>query len=340
MESPDRAALLSRIAELETENAALAEEKRDLEMLMEMSADHADGVGEELLNRANTFKEMSNLILESVPIPILVTRRSDSQVLYLNPPCGKLFGQPRETLMDQKATSFLYRDPGDRQTILNALEKDGAVDDLEIEGKRADGRHFAVRVFSRPMSFEGQPCVLTSLYDETDRKQAEKEIARLHAELEQKKREVRRYLVFTLFGNRFGIRLPSIREISGMVPISRIPDAPDGLKGVIHLRNSVLPVYDLGELLGLGSVQQTEKTCIIIVEIGEKNRAGMIVESVSEVQSVRGRDIDDLPPGAGFDDIHGLFKAARTGDDLFVIVDVQRIFSKGTADKAMASAMG
>ncbi|MDM8526106.1 chemotaxis protein CheW [Desulfococcaceae bacterium HSG8] len=319
--------LEKEIAALKEQNRVLAEEKSDLEMLMEMSADHADEVGKELLDKANTFQEMSDVILNTVPIPILVTRISDSKALYLNDQCALLVGRDREYLIGQKALDLFYKSDLDRKRVLDALEKNGFLNDFEVQGNKTDGTPFAVRIFSRFLTFENESCILTVLYDETERKQAAEEIIRLNEALEKKKREIRKYLLFNLQGSSYGISLSSVREITGMIPVNLMPDTPDYLKGVINLRDKIIPVSDLGQKLGVGSVRNTDRNCIIIVEINEKDGkipVGMIVDSVSEVRHIRRSDIKDLPSDC-FSDMSTAFKIARTQDDVFVIIDIQTL---------------
>lgn len=338
MEDISNPQLIERLESLEKENAALkeqnrtlAEEKADLEMLMEMSADHADEVGQELLDKANAFKEVSNVILETVPIPILVTRLSDSRALYVNSQMAVLLGWEREKLMGRKALDFLYQNPFDRTHVLDALEKDGVLNDFEMEGKRADGRPFTVRVFGRTMMFENESCILTAYYDETGRKRAEAEIIRLEEELERRKKAVWKYLAFTLCGERYGILLSMIREITQTDAVTRVPNAPEFVRGVMNLRGRVIPVIDMGLRLGLGRCQESEENCVIVAELGDDRghiHVGLVVDAVSEVMSVRGEDIKDMPPIRSIHDSHSVFRIASSDGEIILLTDIRLLLDK------------
>ena len=76
-----------------------------------------------------------------------------------------------------------------------------------------------------------------------------------------------KYLTFSLADEEYGIGILRIKEIIGMMPITPIPQTPDFVQGVINLRGKVIPVVDLRLRFGMGSIDYTERTCIIVVEI-------------------------------------------------------------------------
>ena len=76
-----------------------------------------------------------------------------------------------------------------------------------------------------------------------------------------------KYLTFTLAEEEYGIGILKIKEIIGMMPITTVPQTPEFVKGVINLRGKVIPVIDLRLRFGMGEIDYTERTCIIVVEI-------------------------------------------------------------------------
>jgi purine-binding chemotaxis protein CheW len=139
-----------------------------------------------------------------------------------------------------------------------------------------------------------------------------------------------KYLTFTLAGEDYGIGIRKVKEIIGMMTITRIPQAPSCVKGVINLRGKVIPVVDLRLRFSLEEAQYEEKTCIIVVEVtgGNSKRAiGIIVDSVSEVLNIRGGEIEDTPDfGSGLDTrlILGL---AKLGSGVKILLDIDRVLS-------------
>jgi len=134
-----------------------------------------------------------------------------------------------------------------------------------------------------------------------ERERAEDKIRRLNQEIEQRIKERQgKYLTFILAGEEYGVSILKIREIVGMMPVTPVPNTPDFVKGVINLRGRVIPVTDLRRRLGLEASDYTDRTCIIVTELtgsakNIKDLIGIIVDSVSEVLNINGRDVEDSP---------------------------------------------
>ena len=107
-----------------------------------------------------------------------------------------------------------------------------------------------------------------------------------------------KYLTFSLLGEEYGIAILKVKEIIGMMPITSVPQTPEFVKGVINLRGKVIPVMDLRLRFGMDSIDYTERTCIIVVEIAGQTGTvmiGIVVDSVSEVLNIKGEDIEETP---------------------------------------------
>lgn len=96
---------------------------------------------------------------------------------------------------------------------------------------------------------------------------------------------------FKLLNEEYGVNILNVQEIKVMTDITRIPFAPDYVKGVMNLRGSVLPVIDLKRRLGLADAPYTDASRIIVMKIGELS-VGMIVDAVTEVMTIDGRRIE------------------------------------------------
>ena len=134
-------------------------------------------------------------------------------------------------------------------------------------------------------------------------------------------------LTFTLADGSYGISIHKIREIIGMMPVTRIPQAYEHVKGVINLRGNVIPVVDLRLRFGMNEIEHTDRTCIVIVEVvtGQGTRkTGLIVDSVSEVLNIRDEDVvapPDLGTGEHVRYIHGM---ANMADGVKILIDVDQ----------------
>ena len=139
-----------------------------------------------------------------------------------------------------------------------------------------------------------------------------------------------KYLTFSLGGEDYGIGILKIKEIIGMIKITPMPQTPDYVKGVINLRGKVIPVVDLRLRFSMPPMEYAERTCIIVVEIetGRKTVViGIVVDSVSEVLSIRAEDIADTPTfGTGLrtDFILGM---AKMGGGVKILLDIDKVLT-------------
>lgn len=98
-------------------------------------------------------------------------------------------------------------------------------------------------------------------------------------------------VAFKLRSEEYGFSILNVQEIKGLTDITRVPFAPDFIKGVINLRGSVLPVIDLKRRLGLEDTPYTANTRIVVVHFDEVS-VGMLVDAVTEVRTIDSDDID------------------------------------------------
>ena len=139
-----------------------------------------------------------------------------------------------------------------------------------------------------------------------------------------------KYLTFSLAGEEYGIGILKIREIIGMLPITSVPETPHYVKGVINLRGKVIPVVDLRLRFGMPEIDYTERTCIIVVEMGSSGgmlHIGTVVDAVSEVLNIKGEDIADTPSfGAKFNTDY-ILGMAKMGKGVKLLLDIDRVLS-------------
>lgn len=103
-----------------------------------------------------------------------------------------------------------------------------------------------------------------------------------------------KFLTFFLAGEEYGLEILKVHEIIGMMAITPVPRTPKFVRGVINLRGKVIPVVDLRLKLAMESIEQTEHTCVIVVQTNGVE-IGVIVDKVSEVLDIAGKDIEDSP---------------------------------------------
>jgi purine-binding chemotaxis protein CheW len=107
-----------------------------------------------------------------------------------------------------------------------------------------------------------------------------------------------KYLTFNLSGEQYGLEILKVKEIIGLMEITRVPRIPDFVRGVINLRGKVIPIIDLRKKFEMESTEDTEHTCIIVVDIMQDNvslQMGIVVDSVSEVLDISDDAIEETP---------------------------------------------
>ncbi len=139
-----------------------------------------------------------------------------------------------------------------------------------------------------------------------------------------------KYLTFRLANEEYGIEILHVQEIIGMVPITQVPKTPEFVRGVINLRGKVIPIVDLRRKFGMESAEDTERTCIVVVQVrGAQDMVtmGFIVDEVSEVIAIAAEDIEDAPRfGAGCDTTY-ILGMAKTKGSVKILVDIDKVLA-------------
>ena len=97
------------------------------------------------------------------------------------------------------------------------------------------------------------------------------------------------YLSFKLGDELFAVNVGKVLNILEMTRITKVPNSPEYMKGVINLRGSVLPVIDMRVKFGLELTEETVNTCILVLDIeidNESVKVGALVDAVSEVLEI------------------------------------------------------
>lgn len=124
----------------------------------------------------------------------------------------------------------------------------------------------------------------------------------------------------------FGIDILKVQEINRMSEVTRVPNAPDYVEGIINLRGKVIPIIDLRKRLLMPSKEYDKHTRIVVIEL-ESKVIGFIVDSVNEVLRIN-RNITEPPPpmvsGIASEYISAIGKLE---DRLLILLDLKKILS-------------
>lgn len=152
--------------------------------------------------------------------------------------------------------------------------------------------------------------------------------------------ETTQYLTFTLEEEVFALDIGKVREVLDFCSVTKVPQTPDFMRGVINLRGNVVPVVDMRLKFGMVPAEKTVNTCIIIVEVavdGEITVLGAIADSVQEVLDLEPEQIEPAPrigTKLNTDFIRGM---GKRDERFLMILDVDKVFSCG--EMAMAQGM-
>lgn len=142
--------------------------------------------------------------------------------------------------------------------------------------------------------------------------------------------EATQYLTFKLDEEVFALDVAKVREILEESSITKVPQTPDFMRGVINLRGSVVPVIDMRLKFGMSATERTVNTCIIVVEVQLEDEVvvlGALADSVQEVIEMEPSQIEAAPhigSRLNTDFIRGMGKH----DNRFImILDIDRVFS-------------
>lgn len=135
-----------------------------------------------------------------------------------------------------------------------------------------------------------------------------------------------RYLSFVVKDESYGFAILRVREIIGMQSITRVPGARGFIKGVINLRGKVIPIVDMRLRFSLPEAEQTEETCIIIVEI-DNSETGFIVDAVAEVLNFPPEAIEP-PPAFQADSDAVILAMGKANEKVVLLLDVDRLLQK------------
>lgn len=138
------------------------------------------------------------------------------------------------------------------------------------------------------------------------------------------------YLTFRLEGELFAVTVSKVLEILEIRQITKVPQTPVYMRGVLNLRGSVLPVIDTKFKFGMSKTEDTIDTCILVLAIemdGESLTIGALVDAVQEVIELDDRQIGPSPSiGSKYrsDFIKGMIKL---NEQFIMLVDLDKIFS-------------
>ncbi|MDA8231625.1 MAG: chemotaxis protein CheW [Magnetospirillum sp.] len=106
--------------------------------------------------------------------------------------------------------------------------------------------------------------------------------------------EARQFISFTIGAEEYGVDIMAIREIKGWTATTELPNTPAHVRGVINLRGSIVPIFDLRARFGGKPTEPTPRHVVIVVSV-LKRVVGLLVDAVADIIAVADSDIQPVP---------------------------------------------
>jgi purine-binding chemotaxis protein CheW len=138
--------------------------------------------------------------------------------------------------------------------------------------------------------------------------------------------ELLQLVSFKIGDEEFGVDILKVQEINRMLEITRVPNAPPHIVGVINLRGKVIPVVDLRRRFGMDIKEYDKNTRIVVMELGGKI-VGFVVDAVSEVLRIP-RSVTEPPPSVATSaDADYITAVGKLDDRLLTLLDLEKVLN-------------
>ena len=136
------------------------------------------------------------------------------------------------------------------------------------------------------------------------------------------------FLTFNLGEELYGVDILRVQEIKGYTTVTKIPNTPSHIKGVLNLRGTIVPIVELRTKFGMPTIDYTTFTVIIVVVIRDKV-IGLVVDAVSDVMNIDRKDIQPPPQFGAKVDVAFINGIGKSGDKLVALMDIDWLLMDG-----------
>lgn len=144
--------------------------------------------------------------------------------------------------------------------------------------------------------------------------------------------EVAQYLSFNLDGGVFALDISRVKEVLEFTAVTKVPQCPDFMRGVINLRGSAVPVVDLKSKFSMGQTDKSLSTCVIITEVlvdGETVVLGAMADAVDEVFNLDREQVAPPPRIGAQLNTDFLMGMGKKGEEFVLMLDIDKVFTIG-----------
>ena len=137
------------------------------------------------------------------------------------------------------------------------------------------------------------------------------------------------YLTFTLGEEQYGVDILKVKEIRGWETLREIHDVPDYIKGVLDFRGVIVPIVDLRVRFGIENIEYLDTTVIIVLSTdNDSSMMGIVVDSVSDVLSVKQSDMKQAPSLGSKINTNYILGIVSTDEGMIMLVDSEMLIDK------------
>lgn len=141
-----------------------------------------------------------------------------------------------------------------------------------------------------------------------------------------------KYLTFQLADEVYGIEIYHVTEVVGLQKITKVPDMPDFVKGVINLRGQVIPVMDVRIRFKMPPRDYDDRTCVVVVNVKE-TAIGLVVDEVSEVLDIPEKQIEPPPKVSKSGTSRFVQGLGKVGDRVTIILNAKKLLYEKELEK-------
>jgi purine-binding chemotaxis protein CheW len=150
------------------------------------------------------------------------------------------------------------------------------------------------------------------------------------------------YITFKLGNEDYGIELVKLRELIGLLEITRLPRARPHIRGLINLRGKVIPVVDLRIKFGMPPAEPTHQSVIMVVQLDAGNAGsttGILVDEVLEVRAIPKEEVEPAPNLSEHVDMSFIHGVGKVDTRVVFLLDIERIL-RDDSSEPVRSALG
>jgi len=148
---------------------------------------------------------------------------------------------------------------------------------------------------------------------------------------------VKQFISFRIGGEEYAIDIMAVREIKGWTETTSLPNQPQYILGVMNLRGTIVPVFDLRRRFGMGLTEASRSHVVIIVAVLDRI-VGLLVDAVSDILTIDSSEIRPVPEmerGISVDFLSGI---VSINEAMVVILALEELFSRSATEKSYPDA--